>query len=112
MPEAQYRNHQEKQAWFLTVSAWIVSRVERFDTVRNLSQAKDLCNCGQHRRVSPSYVTSIEMRQFAEDLKPLFNLISGECAKALGAKLLDHKRPHNASVEHRSLQDLAVDFRL
>src|ERR1700730_17758999 len=52
------------------------------------------------------------MRQLAEDLKPLINLVAGQRLQSLRAEALDGKRSHHSAVKQRSLQHFAVQFLL
>src|SRR5262245_48597229 len=54
----------------------------------------------------------MDMRQFAEDLITMINLLPRQLLQSLGAKTLDGERAHYASVEHRLLKDIAGEFLL
>src|SRR5437868_8568579 len=61
---------------------------------------------------NPHMAPLFQVRQFAKDLEAGVDLVASQRSQALGAEALDHKRPHDAAVEHGALQDLAVDFLL
>src|SRR5579864_3393653 len=54
----------------------------------------------------------LQVCQFAEGLEAGINFVASQRSQALGPEALDYKRAHDAAVEHGTLQDLAIDFRL
>src|SRR5438309_303498 len=52
------------------------------------------------------------MRQFAERVEAVVDLIASDRLQALRAEALDRERPHHAAVEHGVLQHTAVHFSL
>src|SRR5579872_2920237 len=51
-----------------------------------------------------------KMRQFAKNLKALFNLFALQRLQPLGPKPFHRKRPHDSAVEQCPLQNFAIDF--
>src|SRR5262249_43832619 len=52
----------------------------------------------------------VDVRQLAEDLVTLFDLLARELLQALGAESFDGKRTHHAAVEHGALEDVAGEL--
>src|SRR5271165_4586328 len=57
-------------------------------------------------------VCLFQMRELAEDLEAGVDLFAGEQLQALGAEALYGEGSHDAAVEKRALDDLAIDFSL
>src|SRR4051794_40719860 len=50
------------------------------------------------------------VREFTEDLVTCVDLFTSERLQALRTKALDRERAHHATIEHRPLEDLTVEF--
>src|ERR1019366_4955844 len=57
-------------------------------------------------------VRLVQVRQLAEDLKPLIDLLARERLQALRAEALHRERAHHAAIEHGVLQHAAAHFAL
>src|ERR1019366_10492106 len=57
-------------------------------------------------------VRLVQMRQLAEDLKPLIDLFARERLQPFRAKALHRERAHHAAVEHGVFQYAAADLAL